>query len=173
MNKSDIMHMPDYFDRYINLADDAPVVEALKLSLKELEDAPVDKWIAMGDFVYAPGKWTIKDILQHCIDTERVFVYRVTAIARGDKQTLLSFDENSYADNANANLRTVEDLMEEFVLLRKSTIAMFSHFTDEMLQEQGFGNNVQYCPLAFGYMIAGHQRWHLKVLEERYYPLLG
>ena len=173
MNKSDILHMPDYFDRYIALAEDVPVLEALKISLKELENAPIDKWKALGEQVYAPGKWTIKDILQHYIDTERVFVYRITAIARGDKQKLLGYDENEYAANAKANLRTIDDLMEELILVRKSTIAMFSHFTPEMLQQQGFGQSVQYGPLALGFMLAGHQRWHFRVLEERYYPLLG
>jgi DinB superfamily len=173
MNKSDILHMPEYFDRYIALADDVPVLESLNISLQELENAPIDKWKALGEQVYAPGKWTIKDILQHCIDTERVFVYRTTAIARGDKQRLLGFDENEYADHANAHLRTIDDLMEELILVRKLTIMMFTHFTSEMLQQQGFGQTGQYGPLALGFIIAGHQRWHFRVLEERYYPLLG
>ena len=69
MTKKDIQNMPDYFDRYINLAEDVSVVEALQISLQELENAPIDKWEALGEQVYAPNKWTIKDILQHYIDT--------------------------------------------------------------------------------------------------------
>jgi hypothetical protein len=174
MKKSDIKKMPEYFDRYIMLTDDVTCIEALEISLKELEQAPLEKWLQLNENVYAPGKWTIKDILQHYIDTERVFTYRITAIARGDKQKMIPYDEDAYADNALANRRSVQDLYEELILVRKGTIAMFKSFTNEMLQEQGFGfNGMEYTPLALGFMLAGHQRWHFKVLDERYYPMLN
>ncbi len=174
MKKSEIQKMPEYFDRYIHLADDVPVVEALKISLQELQNAPINKWLALGERVYAPNKWTIKDLLQHYIDTERVFAYRITAIARGDKQKMLPYDEDIFAMNAQANRRTVENLVEELILIRKATILLFQSFTPEMLQQQGNGfNEMQYCPLSLGFMLAGHQRWHFKVFEERYYPLLN
>lgn len=173
MKKSDIQQMPTYFDRYINLTDDVSYLEALQTSLQELENAPLEKWKALGEQVYAPRKWTIKDILQHCIDTERVFSYRITAIARGDKQIMTPYEEDDYAENAQANRRTLEDLYEEFILLRKSTIAMYKSFSPEMLQQLGNGaNGMKYCVLSLGFMIAGHQRWHFKVVEERYFPLL-
>lgn len=103
----------------------------------------------------------------------REFSYRITAIARGDKQQLLPYDEDSYAANAEANRRTIDDLYEELVLVRKSVIAMYKSFTNEMLQRSGKGfNGKEYCVLSLGFMIAGHQRWHFKVLEERYYGLV-
>jgi DinB superfamily len=173
MKKSDIKKMPDYFDRYINLTDDVTYTEALAISLQELENAPIEKWKALGNKVYAEGKWTIKDILQHYIDTERVFTYRITAIARGDKQKMTPFDEEMFAQNTTANHRSVEDLLGELMLVRKGTIAMYQSFTPEMLHQQGNGyNGMQYCPLALGFMLAGHQRWHFRILEERYYGLL-
>ena len=173
MKKSEIKFMPEYFDRYIALAEDLPVIESLEISLNELHNAPVDTWIKLGDQVYEPGKWTIKDILQHCIDTERVFVYRITAIARGDQQKLLSFDENLYAENANTSHRSINDLLDELILVRKGTIAMVASFTEEMIHRQGFGaSGVQYGPLALAFAVAGHQRWHFKVMETKYYPLL-
>lgn len=173
MQKSEIIKMPEYFDRYIHLTDDVSVLEALHISLEELNNAPVDKWKALGESVYAPGKWTVKDILQHYIDTERVFTYRITAIARGDKQKMIPYDEDIYAAAALANRRSLDDLMEELILLKKSTFALFKSFTAEMLQQQGFGfKGMEYGPLALGFMLAGHQRWHFRVLEERYYPLL-
>jgi DinB superfamily len=173
MNKKDIVKMPEYFDRYINLADDTTVVEALQNSLTELHNAPMEKWKSIGHQVYAPGKWTVKDILQHYIDTERVFTYRITAIARGDKQKMIPYDEDVFAQAALANRRTLEDLLEELILMRKATILMFQNFSNEMLLQEGNGfNGMQYCPLALGFMLAGHQRWHLNVLAERYYPLL-
>lgn len=173
MKKEDIKKMPEYFDRYINLTDDVTYLEALQTSLQELENAPIEKWKTLGDKVYAEGKWTVKDILQHYIDTERVFTYRITAIARGDKQKMPPFDEESFADNTIANNRSVDDLINELILVRKGTIAMYQSFTNEMLHQLGNGfNGSQYCPLALGFMLAGHQRWHFKVLEEKYFPLL-
>jgi hypothetical protein len=173
MKKSDITKMPEYFDRYINLTDDVSYVEALEISLTELRNAPLDKWKALEHKVYAEGKWTVKDILQHYIDTERVFTYRITAIARGDKQKMIPYDEDEYAAAATANRRTIDDLYEELLLIRQATIAMYKSFTPEMLLQEGNGfNGMLYSPLALGFMIAGHQRWHFRVLEERYYPLL-
>lgn len=173
MKKSDINKMPPYFDRYIHLAEDVSIIESLQKSLTELEQAPMDKWKALGDKVYAKNKWTIKDILQHCLDTERVFVYRITAIARGDKQQMIPYDEEEFAKNTTANTRTVEDLLEELMLVRRGTISLFKSFNNKMLQELGNGfNGMQYSPLALGFMLAGHQRWHYNVIEERYFPLL-
>ncbi|MBK6642147.1 MAG: DinB family protein [Bacteroidetes bacterium] len=172
MKKSEIIHMPEYFDRYIHLTDDVTVYEALQISLDELLNAPIQKWKDLGERTYQEGKWTIKDILQHYIDTERVFCYRILSIARGDKQKMLPYDEEIFGTNAKANRRTVDDLMEELLNLRKATIALFNSFTPEMLQEQGYGfNGTQYGPLALGFMLAGHQRWHFRVLEERYYTM--
>lgn len=173
MTKSDITKMPNYFDRYINLSDDLPFMEMLQLSLKELENFPIEKWKALGENVYAPGKWTTKDLLQHLIDTERVFTYRMTAFSRNDPQRMLAFDEDSYASNADANRRTIEDLLEELVLVRKNYIALYKSFSPEMLLKSGQGyDGTEYSVLAIAYMIPGHQRWHLKIVEERYYPLL-
>lgn len=173
MKKEDIKKMPEYFNRYINLTDDVTYLQALEISLKELENVPVKKWKALGDKVYAKGKWTIKDILQHFIDTERVFTYRVTAIARGDKQIMNPYNEKVFATAALANRRGLDDLLDELLILRKGTIMMYKSFIFEMLHQQGNGfNGMQYCPLALGFMLAGHQRWHFKVLEEKYFPLL-
>lgn len=173
MKKSAIQQMPKYFDRYIHLTDDVTFLEALEISIQELIDAPIDKWKALGEKVYAPGKWTIKDILQHYIDTERVFTYRITAIARGDKQMMTPYDEEMFAANALANRRTVDDLYEELLSLRKTTLTLFKSFTEDMLLQEGHGfNDTTYSVLSLGFMLAGHQRWHFKVLQERYYPLI-
>jgi hypothetical protein len=172
MKKSAIKKMPEYFDRYINLTDDVSYLEALETSLNELLNAPIEKWKALGDKTYAEGKWTVKDILQHYIDTERVFTYRITSIARDDKQKMIPYDEEAFAQNANANRRMVDDLLDELMLVRKGTIAMYQSFTPVMLHQLGNGfGGMQYCPLALGFMLAGHQRWHFKVLEEKYYSL--
>lgn len=172
MKRSELNPMPKYFDRYIALADDVEMMEALQASLQELKNAPLDKWKALGDKIYAPGKWTVKDLLQHLIDTERVFDYRVTAFARKDTQKMLGFDEELFGRNADANRRSIDDLYEELIILRTSTILLFKSFTDDMLQTIGKGCNSEYSVVSMGFMLPGHQRWHFKVLEERYFPLL-
>lgn len=173
MKKSDIKKMPEYFDRYINLTDDVTYLEALKISLHELENAPFEKWKALGEKVYAPGKWTIKDMLQHIIDTERVFSYRMTAFSRKDPQKMLGYDEDHYAKNAMANRRDIDSLIEELILVRKGLITLYQSFNNEMLLLEGKGyNGAQYSVLSMAFCMAGHQRWHFKVLEEKYYSLL-
>jgi len=173
MKRSELNPMPEYFDRYINMADDVELMDALHISMEELENAPVDKWKALGDKVYAPGKWTVKDLLQHLIDTERVFDYRVVAFARKDPQRMLGYDEALYAANAHAQQRTIDDLLEELKAVRLSTIYMYRSFTEEMLLTIGKGYSIEYSVASMGFMIPGHQRWHFRVLEEKYFPLLS
>jgi hypothetical protein len=173
MKKSDIPKMPVYFDRYIDLTDDVTCLQALEISLTELEQAPLEKWKALGDKTYAPGKWSVKDMLQHMIDTERVFVYRITAIARGDKQQMIPYDEEMFGQNALANRRNLTELFEELILVRRGTLMLLSSMTPEMLLQSGYGfNGTEYSPLSLFFMLAGHQRWHFKVLAERYYSLV-
>ncbi|MFT3908294.1 MAG: DinB family protein [Ferruginibacter sp.] len=170
MTRSQLSHMPVYFDRYINMTDDVDISEALQTSLHELENAPIAIWKAIGEKVYAPGKWTVKDILQHLIDAERVFSYRATAFARGEKD-VLPFDEELYAKNTTAATRTIEDLLEEAICLRKSFIYLYKSFNSEMLERMGNGFKGKYSVASIGFIVPGHQRWHFKILEEKYYGL--
>lgn len=169
MLKSQINPMPQYFDRYIALTDDVEMLDAIQISLDEIDQFPIAKWKAHGDNVYAPGKWTIKDILQHMIDTERVMTYRMTAAARGDQQTMLPFDEDAYAANADTGRRTLEDLIAELKLQRLSFQAMCTSFSEAMLQRICKGYNSDYSVGAIGFMVPGHQRWHMRVIKERYF----
>ena len=163
--------LPVYFDRYINTCDDVDHLEALQISLKEIGEFPAEKFRALGDKVYAPGKWTIKEVLQHVIDTERVFLYRAVAFARGEAN-VQPFDENAYAANSDANRRSIEDLLEEMTLVRRSTIALFRSFSEEMLLKEGNGFRGPYTVVAIAFILAGHQRWTMGVVKERYFPLL-
>jgi DinB superfamily len=172
MKRSQLFPMPEYFDRYINKCDDVEILDAIQTSIDELDKAPIEKWKALGDKVYAPGKWTVKEILQHLIDTERVFAYRTTAFARGDEQAMLSFDEELYGKNGAANTRTIEDLIEEMKILRQSFLLLYKSFTNARLQKIGNGFTGKYSVAAIGFIIPGHQRWHLQILEEKYYLLL-
>lgn len=171
MKKSDITVMPEYFDRYINLVEDVDVITALEKYGIDFLKAEISKFEELADKVYAPAKWTAKDILQHIIDTERLFCYRALRFARQDKTHLPGADENMDAMHAKANDRELMDIVNEFNYTRLSTIALFKSFNNEMLQQDGTANNRKVSVLAIGFMIAGHFVHHLKVIEEKYYPL--
>lgn len=172
MLRSQIDPMPAYFDRYILMNDDIDVMDAIRLSIEEMNQFPIEQWKALGDRVYAPGKWTVRDILQHIIDTERIFSYRAVAAARGEKHAFPSFDEDAYAAAAAANNRSLEDLLAEMRISRQSFLALYESFTPEMLQRTCMGFKGEYSVLSIGFIIAGHQRWHARILEERYMPLV-
>jgi hypothetical protein len=172
MKRSQLNPLPEYFDRYINMCDDVELIQAIQTSIDELDTAPVEKWKTLGDKVYALGKWTVKDILQHLIDTERIFAYRALAFTRNETQPLPSFDEDGYAQSALANNRTVESLVEELKASHQSFKLMYQSFTPDMLSKTGKSFKGEYSVASIGFCMAGHQRWHWKVLEEKYYVLI-
>ena len=164
--------MPQYFDRYINLSDDIEVIDALAHYGTPYLQNERSELIKLGDRVYAPGKWTVKDILQHIADTERIFAYRALRISRSDTTPLPGFDENSYAEQTTAAVRTVDDLLQEFDMIRASTLLLYRSFTNDMLLKEGTASGKTISPLAIGFTIAGHAVHHINVLKERYYPLI-
>lgn len=172
MNKSDIRPMPEYFDRYINLCDDVSLKDALQTSINEVNAFPLKEWEKIGNKVYTPGKWTIKDILQHLIDTERIFAYRALAFSRGETALLPSFDEDRYAAAACATERNLEEIIVELKTLHESTKMLFNSFNSQMLLKTGMGFKGEYSVLSIGFCMLGHQRWHMKVIEEKYMALL-
>jgi len=164
--------MPANFERYINQCADIEVVAALQIYGRPVLEASLDKLQALGDKVYAPGKWTVRDVLQHVIDAERIFAYRALRFARRDATILPPFDENEYAVTAGANQRSLHELTDEFFALRASTIALFQSFDTTMLQQEGQTSSGSISVLALGFAIAGHLLHHTAIFEERYYPLL-
>lgn len=173
MTKQDIPFLPVYFERYINQVPDMELPKALEVYGFELLDAEKNKLIQLGDQIYAPGKWTIADIIQHIIDTERIFAYRALRIGRNDQTPLPGFDENEYAVQAHASERSFEDLMDEFVTVRQSTIQLFKSFKPEDLLKQGIGSGNPISVIGLGYTIVGHVIHHMEVIKERYYPLIN
>ena len=173
MKRSALYPLPEYFDRYINKCDDVELTDAIATSIEELDNLPLEDWKAIGDQVYAPGKWTIKDILQHMIDTERIFTYRALAFARGEKQQPPPFEEDDYAREAAANNRSLESLLAELKAVHHAFLEMYRSFTPEMLSREGKGFKGMYSVAAIGFCMAGHQRWHMDIIRERYLPLLS
>ncbi len=172
MLRSQIDVLPEYFDRYINRVDDISILDALqKYGINYLMDYE-DKFEKLGDKVYAEGKWTVKEILQHLIDTERIFAYRSLRFARQDKTSLPGYEENDYVINAKVGRRNLDELLSEFTLVRESTIALFDSFDREMLHSRGVCFNKDISVLALGFTMVGHVVHHMQVLEERYFPLI-
>lgn len=121
-----------------------------------------------GEYRYGPDKWTIKELLAHMIDTERIMAYRALRFARNDKTDLPGFEEKDYAPEANAHGRTIAELANEMERLRATTIDMFKSFTPEMLKREGTANKNRLSVLVLGYVIPGHETHHRKILIERY-----
>ena len=172
MNKSDINPMPAFFDRYINIIDDTDIFEAFEKYAPDKIYSETEKLLALGDQVYAPGKWTVKDIIQHVIDNERIMGYRAMRFSRNDKTVLPGYDEELFGANTNATSLTLPELLEEFKLIRASTIALFKGMSDEMILRSGVAFKSEISALALGFVILGHPVHHMNVIRERYYPLL-
>jgi hypothetical protein len=171
MKKSAINSMPEFFDRYINLVEDIDIHEALKKYSFKLTGEDVELLKLLGDKKYAPEKWTVKDILQHMIDTERIQAYRALRFARNDQSVLPGFDEQLYGAQANASRRSVADLLDEYIYVRKSSILLFESFDNSMLVRSGVCNKINISVLALGFVIVGHGIHHINVIKEKYYPL--
>lgn len=157
-----------HFQKYIAEADDTDVVKAIRRNTKEfrklLKSIPAKK----RDYAYAEGKWTLQESLQHIIDSERVFVYRAMTFARHDQTSLPGFDENSWAAQANKTKRKWKEVVEEFKIMRAATELFFDSLGDEDLLFAGNANNVPLNALALGYVIAGHAKHHIALINERY-----
>lgn len=119
-------------------------------------------------FAYAPGKWTIREVLGHLIDTERILSYRALRISRKDCIELPGFDENEYVKNSNFNTIPVTDLCAEWLSVRAATILLFEHMDEQVLDFIGKANGMEVSPRMLAYMILTHAVHHLKVMEERY-----
>lgn len=170
---SDMPELPNFFDRYIRKVDDLPLMTALRHYTPAAILSDKTSLRALGDQVYAPGKWTIKKIIQHMIDTERIMTYRALCFARNEKGKLPGFEEDDYAFHSDAEARTLDDLLEEWTALRVSTLHLFASFSDDMLNRKGNANGTEISVLAIGFVICGHPIHHQQVIKERYYPLLG
>lgn len=158
-----------FFSNYINHASVyTSAAEALQSSfiiVKEfLQTIPDTKSL----YAYAPGKWTLKEMVQHITDTERIMAYRALCIARGETISLPGFDENDYATASGANYRRWEHILEEWVGHRQSTIQLFKGLNDNQLQQRGTVNTYAITPNALGFIIAGHSLHHLGIIKERY-----
>jgi len=157
-----------HYKHYILELGNVDLFEILNASFEELLETVKDLSEEKMVFRYEEGKWSIKELLQHLIDTERIMSYRALRFSRNDATELQGFDENWYVDNSNGNDRNTLDLLEEFTCTRSASISLFKSFTDEMLVLSGTANESDITVRALGFIIAGHQMHHLKIIKERY-----
>jgi uncharacterized damage-inducible protein DinB len=167
-NQLPVNEFPDFYKSYIQVLEDVELIEELEICLHEfikfVQNIPMDKF----DFQYAEGKWTIKEIIQHLIDSERVFSYRALRISRNDKTPLPGFDENDYVANSNGKERSLQSLLTEMAVVRQATLSLFNSFSQEQLTKIGIASNKEVSVRAIGFIIIGHQKHHQKVFSERY-----
>ena len=158
-----------YFEQYMQLVskDEKSIIENLVASQKVFDDVLRNLPVEKHNFSYAEGKWTIKELIQHIIDTERVFSYRALCFARNDNTSLPGFDQDVFVENDNANDRNYYDLLNEIEVLRKSSIQLFKSFSDEALLRVGVASNNKMSVRALGYLFSGHQIHHLNIIKER------
>lgn len=153
---------------YIKALENVELLEELEISLhdfiKFVQNIPLDKF----DYRYAEGKWTIKDIIQHIIDAERIFAYRALRISRNDQTPLPGFEENEYVENTNANSRGLQELLTEFSAVRHSNLFLFKSFSEEQLTRMGIASNHPVSVRALGFLMIGHQKHHQRIFQERY-----
>ena len=157
-----------YFKGFIKKATDVELLDGLMQNKKDtisfFKSIPEFKL----DFAYDSGKWTVKQLLLHLIDVERIFVYRALRIARNDNTPLLSFDENLYATESQAEMYTIDQLLKSYQILRAYTINLFESFSNDMLLRIGEVSGSQISVRAIGFIIIGHEKHHIQIIKERY-----
>ena len=168
MPNVDLSRVPEYYYRYIRLAMHQDLPQAFAEHQAEaaaiLQPLTEEQW----QYRYAEGKWSVKEMVQHLIDGERIFCYRALCFARKDNTPLPGFDENEYADASEADRRSGAGLIEELMTVQKSSAQLFASFSEEALEQSGLANNKSVYVRAIGYILVGHTRHHLNVLKERY-----
>jgi uncharacterized damage-inducible protein DinB len=159
-----------YFERYMQLSvlKDKTIIESLESAQDEFESVLRNLPDKKHSFSYATGKWTLKELIQHVIDTERVFCYRALSFARNDQTALPGFDQDVFVDNDTANERDYYDLLDEMKVLRKSSTQLFKSFSKEALLRIGVASNNKMSVRALGYLFSGHQIHHINIVKERY-----
>jgi hypothetical protein len=168
MNRPEKTEYDPYYERYISLVADSDIIGTLGAQSTHLQDIFIGVTEEKGEFRYAEDKWSIKELLGHLIDGERMFAYRLFRISRGDETPIEGFEQDGYIENAHSNERSFADLLEEFSLLRRANMIFFKNLDEAAWSRMGTANNVKISVRALVYIMAGHIEHHLAILRERY-----
>jgi hypothetical protein len=168
MTKPDSTEYAPYFEKYISLAREGEIVATLGRQIEGTLSLIRGLSAAQGDLRYAPGKWSVKEVIGHLIDAERIFAYRAMRFARNDATPLPGFDENLFVANADFGSRSLADLADEFEHTRKSNVYLFKSLDGDASLRRGVSNNNEVSVRAIAYIIAGHELHHAEILRSRY-----
>jgi len=157
-----------FYAGYVSGMPEGPLLDQLRSQGRETAAFLAGIPAAKHDFAYAPGKWTVKEMVGHMGDAERIFSYRILRIARGDTTPLPGFDENGYVPQSGARSRTMADLAAELAAIRASTLALLEHLPPEAAARMGTASGNPVSVRALAWITAGHERHHLRILRERY-----
>ena len=162
-----------YFAKYVMLVPDGDFLETLEAQLGALQRVLEPLTDKQGDFRYEPDKWSIKELLGHINDAERIFSYRLLRIARGDQTPLPGFEQDDYVKTANCSDQKLSGLLEEFISVRRATITLVRSLETASWLRRGISSNAPITALALGFVLVGHVTHHQKILEQRYLPVLA
>ena len=159
---------PEYYNQYLPLVKDGDILEIL-----EEQSIYVQKFISaiseeQGNSTYAFGKWTIKEVLGHLLDTERVLAYRALRISRRDKQPMAGYDQDIYIKNSRYYKKSLKEIADEMLLLRAANLKFFQSFEEEDLMQTGTANEFEFSVRAILYILAGHELYHINFIKENY-----
>ena len=168
MHKPKSNEYPSYYNRYIDLIKSDDILSVLENQNQEMHDLLSRIGEEAAAFRYAPEKWSVKEVIGHVIDVERIFAYRALRFARNDKTPLPEFDEDDYVKYANFDSRTLIDLSDEFRIARESTLTMFYGFDNDIYNREGIASGFKFTVRSIPYIIAGHEAHHRQIIRERY-----
>lgn len=158
----------EYYQQYIDLVEGDDIIKILLENNQYIQDILNSFPQSNGNYRYAEGKWTVKEVVGHMMDVDRIYCYRALSIARGEKKPLPGFDQDQYVLNGKFNNRELYDLAYDYKLVRESAILLFRSFDSSVLQNKGNANDSDITVLALMFIIAGHEKHHLNILKERY-----
>jgi hypothetical protein len=168
MDRPEEGEFAEYYNTYVSKSEGNGVMPILEAQSEELRSVISPLPEEKGTFAYDDGKWTIKEVLSHLIDGERIFAYRILRISRGDETPIEGFEQDGYIENSNANNRSFAELLEEFELQRKSNLLLLKNIDDPGSRRMGTASGNPVSVRALAYISAGHVRHHLGILNERY-----
>ena len=161
-----------YAEKYVSLITGTDILETLEAQLKQTTTLFSGRSERDGDFRYGPEKWTVKEVVGHIADTERIFAYRALRIARGDQTPLAGFEQEDYVRSAHFNRRKIQGLVEEFADVRLASLALFRSLDAEDWVRRGIASDNAVSVRGLAYIIAGHELHHRRILDERYFPAI-
>lgn len=169
MNRPNSNELAAYYAKYIELVPEGNILEILQKQIDEMKETLYMVDEEKSKYRYAENKWSIREVIGHLLDGDRIFAYRALRFSRNDKTEIAGFDQNNYVPNSNHHNIPLKTIVEEFELVRKANILLFSSFTDEMWLRSGIANKNNVSVRAIVYIMAGHCKHHLNVIREKYF----